>query len=795
VADAIDDLLAELGGQGQAAASSPQLEKGPALDADIDSLLNQFMTKDGDMRPEYARGDSVDTPLNESPLDAVDRLRYSTLWGNKERIARALKEEGKFQDVQINEAGNVVMLDKDGAWKAFDPNNSAWETTKNLVTGNWKRYGNAVLGAGKKAADMVGLGEEVKSGLERFGLQDGFKIHAAEREALNDLADAAPEIAIQTALAALTMGTSLPAAGGAIGLKAGLQAGLKSKLALKGAEWAGEGALMGAASASGRAALSSLGRLAGTYTATPEEQVSDGLLEMGLMAAGTPIFMGVSGALGAVKNGLVNLGKKSAESEFGKKLMGGYIQGISPVKGNEVVEYVMQQPGHLSRFIDRIEKAPLTKEVGFDGAADQMSMKYVVRLMKNSKQQLADASDALAEKLIKNYPENIQVDNKIIFRPLQKEMAAAGFIRGKTKDGALLRGENLIKALDDGMSGLQIESARKLAHVVENIGEGGVSEALAAQGDEVLKPLFSRVRDLNDNLIGITGNRVSVGRSAVKARLKSLSELRLSLSSEATAASDAGQQVFSQFLQKAKGSLDEGFGNLLASETNATKSQALKTYFKEMESVFTQMSPFLTANKQYFSPNANRSAVLQDLFKTLGGVGTSNKAAGFQNQLPQLVKTFERLGLKNQAGFIKHNTTRLMQIQAAKAFSKLASPGTVRKVIQVAGGAVGLGAATQIGDASDVLSGAGLGMLGGAGTLALLSPRINLAVLNMAKKTGGRLNNNAISKTMLNVVNNARNRVGTKTFQKILANPAARDALFISILNSGVVKPIVQRGQ
>lgn len=226
--------------------------------------------------PSYANGATPDQALAQSPLDDAERAKFS-LFGNKKGLETELKKRFGDDSVRVdpNNMDSYVVKDQ-GVWKAVDPDSSAWETTKNLLSAIGK---GMVPGAGAKAA----VGADT--------------LTAGEEEAVGDVADVSRELVIVGAsvgAAVLSRGASIPI------------------------QIAGQ---LGAAGAL-RALTTSMGRAIGTYDATTAEQLQDVGTEMlwalGGETMGVGIKAGVKGALAAVKG----LSNNSARWAQGFKTLG-----------------------------------------------------------------------------------------------------------------------------------------------------------------------------------------------------------------------------------------------------------------------------------------------------------------------------------------------------------------------------------------------------------------------------------------------------------------------------------------
>jgi hypothetical protein len=195
--------------------------------------------------PSYADGSSPTTPVNKSPVPTLDRAKLSM--GNDAGRVSYLKKN--FEDAQVNPQGDIVVKDQ-GLWHRVQPKNlgdgDAWDTTKKIV-------GSLFMSpAARMLAKQLG--------------------HDPGRLTGSDLQEIAGKIADVS-------GPSLDVGGGVLGGMAG--AGVASV------------ATAGIGGAGGEAIRTSLGRLAGTYEATLEQQAKDIGWEGLLNAGGQTIALGV----------------------------------------------------------------------------------------------------------------------------------------------------------------------------------------------------------------------------------------------------------------------------------------------------------------------------------------------------------------------------------------------------------------------------------------------------------------------------------------------------------------------
>lgn len=251
-------FLNQFGGAAQAAKDSGDPVSNQPIDVegfDPDRFIEQnTLNTTGDPVPSYVAGDSVATARPESPLSISERFQLKSLGNQKGQLGFLRK---KFDDAQVGKDGRIKVLDN-GIWKQADPDNDAWETTKNLLS----------------------------AGINTLS---GTALDPSESEAVKDVADVGREL-------------GLIGAGIAVGVATG-GAGLPAILA---AEAGAAGALT--------AGLTSWGRLVGTYDATPQEQLRDVVEESAFAAVGAGLAAGVKPTAKWAAQGVKRMGKAISKS-------------------------------------------------------------------------------------------------------------------------------------------------------------------------------------------------------------------------------------------------------------------------------------------------------------------------------------------------------------------------------------------------------------------------------------------------------------------------------------------------
>lgn len=233
--------------------AAPTTAAAPVARQEIDLKDDMFL-------PDYASGLDEKRPIPKSPLSFEDRLKLSV--GNSSGKIKYLKQAG-YEDAKFNE-DNDLLVKKGGLWHQADGSTfgdaDAWTATKNIV--------KTAVGGG--IAMVAGKNNKLAKDL----LNNDFA-----KELAGDSADMAPELA--------TLGVSVGA---------GVATGGASLMAQAGGQMAAGGGMA--------TARTSLGRLAGTYDASNEDQAKEVAFETMLNLAGTVIPAGVKPTAKIVGEGL-----------------------------------------------------------------------------------------------------------------------------------------------------------------------------------------------------------------------------------------------------------------------------------------------------------------------------------------------------------------------------------------------------------------------------------------------------------------------------------------------------------
>lgn len=329
---------------------------------------------DAEPLPSYANGMSELTPVNKSPVSILDRAKLSM--GNTAGKITFLKSQ--FEDAKYNKNKDLVVKDR-GVWHRVDEqtlgDGDAWDVSRKIV--------NMLTPLPLRAAGkMAGLDMSTP-----------------------DVKAAAGEVADMS-------GGALPMAGGIGG--AALGSGVASV------------PLAGAGAGLGEGLRTSLGRLVGTYEATPEEQAMDIGKEVLLGAGGQTIAIGakptlemLSAAMKPFTQGATNYAKEVFSSLWGN----------ATGAGRWAVRRMMDASDYVMPKVQTALKAigpgvSPTEAIGF--AKDQQ-IKIVRAIAERSKSALQNQYKGDMREFLGSVSDDFAADAGGMIRAVQQKMADAGY--------------------------------------------------------------------------------------------------------------------------------------------------------------------------------------------------------------------------------------------------------------------------------------------------------------------------------------------------------------------------------
>lgn len=377
-------------------------------DSEIPSDFEDLGPDDGSIIedvPDYANGLSPETAINKFPGDFMDRFNVAA--GNKVGSLKYLKQ--KYGAANIDKRGKF-QIQKDGLWYQFDPEGlgegDAWERTKELARDAADRSFTAIqLGAiGARGGPLAAAG----------GALAGF----IAPDLIESVVEALPETdaEVKSYLAKLGIAGATPVA------IAALKQLKNSPALLKGVGSAG---LISGAS---EAARTSLGRLVGTYEATPEQQLKDIGWEAMLGLGGETVPLGVKPTLQTARNALAKTAVET--SNYGKEVLSATYSGLT---GQPRWAFRRAMDG-TDAVLSKTEQA--LKELG-PGKSPLEAIDIIKSKQNGIATALANESDSALKgnyrknlgELIAKTPENFTFNPKDSVNQAMAELADQGFGR------------------------------------------------------------------------------------------------------------------------------------------------------------------------------------------------------------------------------------------------------------------------------------------------------------------------------------------------------------------------------
>lgn len=269
---------------------------------DVANIVKDHGGDPAKVKVEY---NTPDEPLNVSPLDITDRAKLSL--GNVKGSINYLSKKYGEGNVKYDK-DNGFVVDNEGVWQRADA------------------QGLGIVDAWKSSRDLLDFAKKVG------------------KEAVGDVADV-------TDLAINAVATTKGAAeGAALGLPAGPLG-----------SFAGAVAGAGVAAVGSAAVRTSFGRLAGTYDATPDEELKDVAMETVLSMGGQAIAPGVQlgagkavAALGKLKDGLSYGARELITETYGK------VTGVGKQAMDQLIEYAPEVMGRVKSFVNQAGNAGVT---------------------------------------------------------------------------------------------------------------------------------------------------------------------------------------------------------------------------------------------------------------------------------------------------------------------------------------------------------------------------------------------------------------------------------------------------
>lgn len=578
--------------------------------------------------PPHSNGISPSTPINSSPLDADERFKVAGMdEKTKDEYLRS-----KFEDVQQDKDGNY-LLKKDGLWHSANPSTfqdvDAWQATKGVLRAGGSL---ALLGIAPDSAKALADGNPVSK--EILGSYADH-IRGMTVAAVGALG---AEVAAPYAAVAKFMG----AGGTAVSMQA-VSAGL-SAMAAKGI-------------------FTSMGRLDGTYNATPEQQVGDAAYE-GLLNAGG-VYIGAGLKVGAefagdmmpqwAKN-MANL--PSAARQAFKNIYGDLALGSG---GGQHIDEVLENTGAVRELMGiganagegKFEQAVFEDKAATIRKAEQTGSNMLTALWSKFKGQLQGA-----------VPANFVADMSEVANPIFQKLADNGLVEMQLASGerkAAADAAEMIANKSSLMKGAKWV-VRKPEDLLEVFRSGGVDVADAALSKDTHEALSQFVKTLGD----VSGAKAYGREAGVNMLMKSsqaLDDLTYQLQQQGK---ESGVNAIERMMSDMHGQVRAGI------TAQFDKSGAGQAFTALNESYSSMRQPMQMLQKAVAKADRDgNDRALEALMNQLS-MKSGNQAQ--KSAFNQIAATADKYGLSQLSKDFSSQQARLRAADAAKAFNPMLNP-------------------------------------------------------------------------------------------------------------------------
>lgn len=545
-----------------------------------------------------------DNALDESPVGMVDRAKLAL--GNTKGQIGYLKS--KYEDVKVHEDKGVLVKNK-GVWQRVDgAGMDPWELTKDVVEG-------AVSFLPSAAAATVGGAK---------GAATGFAIGAAA-------------------------GTPAPIvgnfAGGVIG---GTIGGIV-------------GAGAGGAAAEGM--RSSLGRLAGTYDSTPEEQLKDIGLEFLFNAGGQTVGLGVKPTLGLLNKGVKQLAAKTGANKLGNASLDvladvlGRTTGAGPVNTRILFDSPDDVVGALSKSKNG---AGSVNDMMLSLRKEQLG--DVTRLVEDAPRALSRKFGQLVDDLAVGVDDAAEVDVGGVVKRAQQALVAKGYgklvaeavpqMAGKLPSGTRLLGE----------AGEEVgeKNAKKVFQLLSN--NEALKRIVAGQDGKVVDP---ETMGALKNFIKVVNDMAEAPKATGKESARALMELKrlVNATSDNLAGADAPPTL---------SAMVDDFRKAIGQEVGGEFHRlGVTDKYVATSNLYTRFGDAVTMARRV-AKSENGEEVL--LNKLVQGIGANQTYKDFAGDLAELMGDAGKKRLKSIS--VKEAAKAFAPILPKATLSSLAAPMT-----------------------------------------------------------------------------------------------------------------------
>lgn len=635
--DEIDQILQDTTPQAATAGAAPSTDE-------IDSILGEMPVVDdifGTEVPEDFNGADPSRAINKSPLTALDRfnLGLGNVPGNIKYLAK------RFDEVQpINGTQELAVRDA-GKWYRVDPGTGTpkdpWELAKDYAQNLHK----IPLDAAHKVIDWTLNPEEL----------------------VGDVADIGGTVGT-TAIGAAAAAPLLPASG-PVGYAAG--AGMTSA-----------------------ALRTSLGRIAGTYDATPSEQAWDIAFESILNAGGAKVALHVKPTAKWVANKLDGIADAFKETAVAKGISDAASLPKAGMKklfsafsvGEDNFDTMLQHTPQVKAAMNDAYGRTGSNTAAYHDDITMNQVEHVKNFAQNTRKTLSMIYDRMSNKILNSVDDNFSANYDEAIHGSYSEALQSGI--GKiTVNGQTLVGAEAVEYLaKNGSKGTKFEVLTQAE--MKNAIRSGSKFADEVGYLATDKDAYEIIKNFYGDLGAFAGSTKRSGREAAEALLqfkKIQSDRAWSLSNLEKVRDLPGVK---SLLDKSRLAMDRSVRQSLDKAGIAGDFDKLNTTYSSLSESF---APILNANYR-FKASGDMKVYEQLLgqFTSKPGKNVTKKYA-----MDAAIDAADEHGITALSNVLKKAKLDLQVGEAAKAFNPLADASKKAGLAQVGMATYGAYMATQ----------------------------------------------------------------------------------------------------
>lgn len=483
----------------------------------------------------------------------------------------------------------------------------------------------------------------------------------------------------------------------------GVGVGVAAAPLLAGAATVGGAAATAAAAGAATGAINtSLGRIYGTYSATPEEQLEDIAYETGISALTGGVFKAgakptATAVAGMLEKGKAGMSKMSEATKGAFRSMFGKFTSIGERNFNTLVDNTDDVVKTMRTFDSMAEKDPLI----YHKLLSDDSLKKTSDVIDASQNTMSAIYRKMTADVLNTVDEIFTANPANISRKIYEDAIKSGIGALRDAKGNLLNPKNSMDLLAKIPVGAPIKnftllSPEQISNNVKRTGQTAVQSAdgipvdlLQVSGNKevykMLKSFYTRVGDFQ--LKSLKGKD---GAAQLMTLKKHMTSLHQEFSNSDVAEQIPGiKSIFDRALHSTNSTIADAFG---------THSAVAKQRFLNVHGKYTELSdafaPLLKLHKQY-----KRSGNIETLQPALTALTSASSTGGGKvGAMRQVQKVAKEFGLPNIASQMASYERQIAVNEAARSLQPIRSgmSGTVSSMATTAAIAGNPGLATAM---------------------------------------------------------------------------------------------------